>query len=46
MFEYKTTSLGYEEWMKRFFNRKYNSDFSEEMSRSANKYLERYKKIK
>ena len=44
MFEYKTTSLGYEEWMKRFFNRKYNSDFSEEMSRSANKYLERYKK--
>ena len=44
MFEYKTTSVGYEEWMKRFMERKYNSEFSEEMSRSANKYIERYKK--
>ena len=44
MFEYKTTSVGYEAWMKKFMEWKYNSDFSKEMSRSANKYLERYKK--
>lgn len=43
MFEYKTIPSGYIEWMKRFINRKYNSDFSKEMSRSANKYIERYR---
>ena len=30
----------YEEWMQAFCNRKYNSDFSVEMSRSVEKYLE------
>ena len=44
MFEPRTLPLGYEEWMKRFIERKYNSDFCEEMSRSADKYIERYKK--
>lgn len=40
----KTASLGYEEWMKRFITRKYNSDFSKEMSRSANEYIKKYNK--
>lgn len=44
MFEPRTLPLGYEEWMKRFIERKYNSDFCEEMSHSADKYIERYKK--
>ena len=30
----------YEEWMQAFCTRKYNSDFSREMSRSVEKYLE------
>ena len=38
----RTLPLGYEEWMKRFIERKYNSDFCKEMSRSADKYIERY----
>ena len=32
----------YEEWCSAFCNRKYNSDFSKEMSRSVAKYLEQY----
>jgi len=40
----RTIPLRYEEWMKRFIERKYNSDFSKEMSISANKYIERFKK--
>ena len=44
MFLDKTVAKGYEEWMKMFIERKYNSDFSKEMSRSANKYIERFKK--
>lgn len=44
MFEYKTKPRTYEEWMKAFIERKYNSDFCKEMSRSADKYIERYKK--
>ena len=34
---------GYEAWMQAFCNRKYNSDFSREMTRSVAKYLEQYK---
>jgi nitroreductase len=30
----------YQTWMKAFCERKYNSDFSREMSRSVRKYLE------
>lgn len=30
-------------WLKRFYNRKYNSDFAKEMSRSVNEYLKEYK---
>lgn len=41
----KTKTKGYEEWMKYFIERKYNSEFSKEMSRSANKYLDRYKNL-
>ena len=29
-------------WMMAFCKRKYNSDFSKEMSRSVHKYLEQY----
>ena len=34
---------GYESWMTAFCNRKYNSEFSREMTRSVEKYLEQYK---
>lgn len=34
---------GYEAWMQAFCNRKYNSDFSQEMTRSVSKYLEQFK---
>ena len=34
---------GYEAWMQAFCNRKYNSDFSREMTRSVGAYLEQYK---
>ena len=33
---------GYTAWMRAFCNRKYNSDFSREMSRSVEKYLEQF----
>lgn len=33
---------GYLSWMQAFCNRKYNSDFSREMSRSVGKYLEQF----
>ena len=32
----------YEDWMQRFCKRKYNSDFSREMSRSVGVYLKDY----
>ena len=34
---------GYEAWMQAFCNRKYNSDFSREMTRSVSQYLEQFK---
>ena len=34
---------GYTAWMQAFCNRKYNSDFSREMTRSVEKYLEQFK---
>ena len=33
---------GYAAWMQAFCNRKYNSDFSREMTRSVSKYLEQF----
>ena len=34
---------GYIAWMQAFCNRKYNSDFSREMTRSIEKYLEQFR---
>ncbi len=34
---------GYTAWMQAFCNRKYNSDFAREMTRSVKKYLEQFK---
>lgn len=42
MFAGRTESRSYEEWMKAFCERKYNSDFSIEMSRSVRKFLETF----
>lgn len=39
MLGYKAAARPYEEWMKAFCDRKYNSAFSREMSRSAAEYL-------
>ena len=39
MFGRKAGEKSYEEYMKAFCNRKYNSDFSREMSRSVREYL-------
>lgn len=39
MFDKKTGSKTYDEWMKAFCERKYNSDFSKEMTRSVMAYL-------
>lgn len=44
MFENKIGELSYETWMKKFCDRKYNSDFSKEMTRSVNEYLKQYGK--
>lgn len=43
MFDPKTKVRTYEEWMKAFCDRKYNSDFSREMTRSVNVFLESFK---
>lgn len=39
MFGPKTGNKSYQEWMQAFCKRKYNSDFSREMTRSAETYL-------
>lgn len=39
MFESRAGERGYDEWMRAFCDRKYNSDFSREMSRSVGVYL-------
>ncbi len=43
MFREKAADKGFDAWMQAFCARKYNSDFSREMSRSAEKYLEKFK---
>lgn len=40
MFDYKKGVLSFEEWCRRFCDRKHNSDFSYEMSRSVRVYLD------
>ena len=39
LFSPKAREKSYEDWMKAFCERKYNSDFSKEMSRSVGEYL-------
>lgn len=47
MFEKETVEKGktFEQWIQAFCNRKYNSDFSKEMSRSVREYLKNYETI-
>jgi nitroreductase len=42
MFEPMAKNKTNEEWMKAFCNRKYNSDFSREMTRSVKEYLKQF----
>ena len=42
MFAYKASQRPYQEWMQAFCTRKYNSDFSREMSRSVGEYLKQF----
>ena len=42
MLAYKAVQRPYEEWLKAFCDRKYNSDFSREMSRSVAEYLKQF----
>ena len=42
MFWGKAADGDYESWMRAFCQRKYNSDFAKEMSRSVSKYLKQY----
>lgn len=44
MLEQKSGEMPYDTWIKAFFERKYDSDFSREMSRSVEKYLEQYRR--
>lgn len=43
MFEKETINRTYEEWCQAFCNRKYNSDFSKEMTRSMEEYLKTFR---
>lgn len=42
MWQSKAGAMSYEEWMQKFCERKYNSDFSKEMSRSVGVYLKEF----
>lgn len=42
MFEKECRTLEFEEWIKRFCNRKYQSDFAREMNRSVSAYLKAF----
>lgn len=43
MLSNKAINMSYEDWIHAFCKRKYNSDFSREMSRSVAKYIEAFK---
>jgi nitroreductase/FMN reductase (NADPH)/FMN reductase [NAD(P)H] len=42
-FGYKASTSGFDAWCTAFHNRKYDSGFAREMSRSVAEYLEQYK---
>ena len=42
MFAHRTGAQTFEAWIQAFCKRKYNSDFSKEMSRSVRVYLQDY----
>lgn len=42
MFELSCSGQTYDEWMRKFCNRKYDSDFSREMTRSVAEYLKQF----
>lgn len=42
MWQPKAGAMSYEEWMQKFCERKYNSEFSKEMSRSVGVYLKEF----
>lgn len=42
MFDGRCDGQSFDEWMKKFCNRKYDSDFSREMTRSVGEYLKQY----
>lgn len=44
LFSPKAGNKGYTDWMRAFCNRKYNSDFSREMTRSVEEYLKAFLK--
>lgn len=44
MFDEKSPVMTYEEWMQAFCKRKFNSDFSKEMTRSVGKYIEEFER--
>ena len=43
MFEHKAGNKTLNEWATAFCNRKYNSDFSKEMTKSVQKYIDQFK---
>ena len=43
LFDKGSSRMTYEEWMKAFCERKYNSGFSREMTRSVKEFLKQYK---
>ena len=43
MFEERTGIRSYDDWIKAFYERKYNSDFAREMTRSVREFLEEYR---
>lgn len=44
LLEVKATRPDFDEWLRAFCKRKYHSDFSREMTRSVQKYLDEYQK--
>ena len=43
MFAERSGARSFEDWMKTFCERKYNSDFSREMSRSVQKIIDSFR---
>ena len=45
MFEDRTGHKTYDDWMRAFYERKYNSGFAREMTRSVRQFLEDYREM-